>query len=167
MLAKFRKWVESIAKLVFWNEVITYDLRKIPNVKVQLDDGAYMPTRAHDTDAGADLYCMEDFIVPAHDSVVIGTGVHIELPEYTVGMVKSKSGLNINACITCEGVVDEGYDGEIRLRVYNHGDYDYAFAAGDKVTQFVVLPVLYPTYIKVTKIDGGARGSDGFGSTGR
>lgn len=167
MFGWIKEWVETIASVVFWKQMALYEQRLTPNVKVQLDEGAHMPTRKHSTDAGYDLYCMEDFIVPAHDSCVIGTGVHIELPKNTVGMVKSKSGLNVNACITCEGVIDEGYDGEIRLRIYNHGDYDYGFAAGEKVTQLVIMPVLYPTLIKVTKVIGGERGSNGFGSTGR
>jgi dUTP pyrophosphatase len=81
-------------------------------------------------------------------------------------MVKSKSGLNIRACINVEGVIDEGYTGSIKLRVYNHGDFDYSFSAGDKVTQLVVMPVIYPTYHAVATINGGERGDNGFGSTG-
>lgn len=171
MFFKFDEWVAKIARQVFWDEIhrVRFDKQwtQHPFVKVQLDEGAKLPVRAHDTDAGADLYCVEDFIVPAHSSVDIGTGVHVQLPENTVGMVKSKSGLNVKSCITVEGVIDEGYSGEIRLRVYNHGDYDYPFIAGDKVTQLVVMPVIYPTYVEVAEIDSGERGDGGFGSTGR
>ena len=64
-------------------------------MKIKLDKGAYMPERAHATDAGADLRAPHDAIVEARGSVVIDTGVHIELPPNTVGMLKSKSGLNV------------------------------------------------------------------------
>lgn len=64
-------------------------------MKIKLDEGAIMPTRAYPTDAGLDIYARETQIVPAKESAIFDTGVHIELPEGTVGMLKSKSGLNI------------------------------------------------------------------------
>jgi len=63
-------------------------------MKVQLDEGAIMPTRAHGTDAGLDLYTREDKVVPAHGYATFDTGVHIELPPNTYGKLESKSGLN-------------------------------------------------------------------------
>lgn len=138
-----------------------------PMIRVQLDDGAYMPERAHSTDAGADIRCISGFIVPAHDSVEVGTGVHVELPRWTKAELVSKSGLNVKHCIQTEGLIDAGYSGEIRVRVYNHGDYDYMFEAGDKLTQLVITDVLLPTFHQVESIDGGERGDSGFGSTGR
>lgn len=137
-----------------------------PKMRVQIDDGAYLPERAHDTDAGADIRCMHDFTVPAKDSVEIGTGVHIELPLWTKAELVSKSGLNVKHCIQTQGLIDAGYSGEIRVRVYNHGDYDYSFKAGDKVTQLVVTDVLFPTFVQAESIEGGERGDAGFGSTG-
>lgn len=171
MFSKLKNWVEEIAREVFWKDIqavrFTFQWESHPCIATVLDEGAKIPNRAHDTDAGADLCCMEDFTVPAHDSVEIDTGVHVQLPKGTVGMVKSKSGLNIRTCINVEGVIDEGYSGSIRLRIYNHGDYPKEFKAGDKVTQLVVMPVLYPTYMEVVEISGGDRGDGGFGSTGR
>ena len=170
MFAKLEKWVETIARRVFWDDIqlvrFVSQWETHPNIKTVLDDGAKLPVRAHDTDAGADLCCLEDFVVPAHDSVEIDTGVHVQLPKGTVGMVKSKSGLNIKACVNVEGVIDEGYSGSIRLRVYNHGECPREFKAGDKVTQLVVMPVIYPTYVACDEIAGGERGDNGFGSTG-
>ena len=58
-------------------------------MKIKLDNGAYMPTRAHKTDAGLDLYARDSQIVPAKDSAIFDTGVHIELPSGTAGMLKS------------------------------------------------------------------------------
>lgn len=138
-----------------------------PEIRVQLDEGAYMPVRAHKTDAGADLFCIDGFTVPAHSSVEIGTGVHIQLPGWAKAELVSKSGLNVKHCIQTEGLIDAGYAGEIRVRVYNHGDYDYEFEPGQKVTQLVITDVLYPTFSQVDTIVGGERGDGGFGSTGR
>ena len=83
-------------------------------MKVMLDSGAFAPTRAHKTDAGLDLrspICIE---VPANGSAVIDTGVHIELPNGTVGFLKSKSGLNVKHDITSEGVIREMQNTQLR-----------------------------------------------------
>lgn len=136
-------------------------------MRVSLDEGAYMPERAHDTDAGADIRTPVDVTVPARGSAIIRTGVHVQLPQGTVGMLKSKSGLNVNHGITSEGVIDEGYTGEVTVKAYNNTDTPYMFRRGDKVTQLVVMPVYYVGFELVDMVDGGTRGLDGFGSTGR
>ena len=135
-------------------------------MRVVLDYGAYMPTRAHATDAGADLRTPVDVTVPAHGSAVIDTGVHVELPPNTVGMLKSKSGLNVKHGITSEGVVDEGYTGSIVAKLYNHSDTPCTLASGSKVTQLVVIPVEYVEFELVDALDATPRGDAGFGSTG-
>ena len=136
-------------------------------MKIMVEDGAFDPVRAHDTDAGLDLRARKSVRVPAHGSAVIGTGVHIELPKGTAGLMFSKSGLNVKHDITSTGVIDEGYDGEIMVKLYNHGEDSYQVNAGDKVSQLLVVNVLYESIEKVDSINGGDRGSSGFGSTGR
>lgn len=136
-------------------------------MKVKLDEGAYMPERAHTTDAGADLRTPHDVIVPAKGSVVIDTGVHIELPPNTVGMLKSKSGLNVKHGITSEGVIDVGYTGSIAVKLYNHSDETCYIYAGEKISQLVVMPILTPSFELVDELEATERGNGGFGSTGR
>ena len=136
-------------------------------MKVKLDKGAYMPERAHSTDAGADLRTPHDVIVPNKGSVVIDTGVHIELPPNTVGMLKSKSGLNVKHGITSEGVIDVGYTGSIAVKLYNHSYKPYELKAGDKISQLVVMPILTPSFELVDELEATERGNGGFGSTGR
>lgn len=136
-------------------------------MKIKLDEGAYKPLRAHATDAGLDLSTPVAVTVPAHGSVVVNTLTHVELPHGCAGLIVSKSGLNVMHGITSTGLVDEGFTGHIIVRIYNHGDEDYAFAAGDKVTQLVVIRVSYETVEIAPEIDGGERGDSGFGSTGR
>lgn len=136
-------------------------------MKIKLDEGAFLPTRAHSTDAGMDLYAMESQIVPAKESAVFDTGVHIELPPNTVGILKSKSGLNVKHGITSSGVIDVGYTGSIVAKLYNHSGKDYFVNKGDKITQLVIMPILTPDLEIVDSLEDTERGTGGFGSTGR
>ena len=139
---------------------------------VSLDEGAFLPERAHPTDAGADLRSPVECYVPAHGSVIIDTGVHIKLPKADgilhgyFGMLASKSGLNARG-ITSRGTIDEGYSGSIRVVLQNHGDNEFHIRRGDKVTQLIIVPCCYADIIQCDSVEGGERGSNGFGSTGR
>lgn len=136
-------------------------------MKIKLDEGAIMPTRAYPTDAGLDLYSRETQIVPAKESAIFDTGVHIELPMGTAGFIKSKSGLNVKHGIQSEGVIDVGYTGSICVKLYNHSGYDYKVNKGDKISQLVILPIWSPDLELVDELDEAERGNNGFGSTGR
>jgi dUTP pyrophosphatase len=136
-------------------------------MKIKVDVGGYVPSRAHDTDAGMDLRTPVAVTVPAHGSVVVNTKTHVELPQGCGGLIVSKSGLNVMHGITSTGLIDEGYTGTILVRLYNHSGEDYSFHEGDKVTQLVVMPVRYEQLEVVDSTAGGDRGDDGFGSTGR
>lgn len=155
-------------------------------MKVKLDEGAKMPLRAHETDAGYDLFAREDFEVPAGEGramtfggvcyissdVKVGsathdTGVHIEIPKGYVGFIKSKSGLNVKHGLTAEGVIDSGYTGSIVVKLYNHTREEYRFKKGDKITQLVILPIYTPDLELVMDLDATERGDGGFGSTGK
>lgn len=136
-------------------------------MKIKLDPMAWIPERAHDTDAGLDLKSPINITVPARGSATIDTGVHIQLPPGTCGMLKSKSGLNVKHGITSEGVIDEGYTGSIVVKLYNHTFDDYHVNIGDKISQLVIVPILTPELKFVDDLEGGERGDNGFGSTGR
>lgn len=138
-------------------------------MRIVLDKGAYMPKRAHNLDAGLDLMSPIDTYVPAGGSVVIDTGVHVEIPEGYVGFLKSKSGLNVKHGITSEGVVDAGYQGSIHVKLYNHSlSGGYMIEKRDKISQLVILPVLLEDLEQVDHFDTETeRGTGGFGSTGR
>lgn len=136
-------------------------------MKIKLDEGAYMPQRAHRTDAGIDLFAREYAIIPPHGDATFDTGVHVELPHHTVGFLKSKSGLNVKHGITSEGVIDEGYTGSIKVKLHNHSDRRYRVLAGDKISQLVILPIIIPDLELVDELDDTERGDGGFGSSGR
>lgn len=140
---------------------------KIDEIKFKLDEGAYEPVRAHVDDGGIDIRAKGYQIVPAKDSAVFNTGVHVELPKGTCGLLVSKSGLNVKRGLNSTGLIDEGFTGEIIVRLYNGSDQDYEVLPGDKITQIVVLPVFRPAVKIVNDISGGERGDNGYGSSGR
>lgn len=78
-------------------------------MKIMLDKGAFMPVRGHNDDAGLDLRTPIAFGIDPGGSAKIDTGVHIDIAPGLVGMLKSKSGLNVKFGITSEGVIDAGY----------------------------------------------------------
>ena len=136
-------------------------------VKVMLDPGAYMPERAHEDDAGFDIRTPAAFVVYPGGYAVIDTGVHVEIPKGYAGVLKSKSGLNVRYGITNTGLIDCGYTGSIRVKLYNHGIDPVRFEVGDKVSQLVILPVFLPDLVRVDALGETERGNNGFGSTGR
>lgn len=136
-------------------------------IKVMLDEGVKMPTKAHDTDAGYDIYAPQVFGVAPKCSWSIDTGVHMLIPQGYVGMIKSKSGLNVKHGLRCEGVVDAGYTGSIVVKMYNDSNKPYIFDSGDKVTQIVILPVPETELVQVDSLEETERGDNGFGSSGR
>lgn len=136
-------------------------------MQIKLDFDAFEPIRAHPSDAGLDIRAAHSGIVRAHQSAVFRTGVHVQLPPGTFGEMRSKSGLMFNHDITSDGTIDAGYRGDIRVKLFNHGDTDYTVRPGDKITQLVVVPVEIEPIEIVDELDGGERGSAGFGSTGR
>jgi len=136
-------------------------------MNVVLDQGAFLPIRAHAEDAGLDLRSPIDVILKPHSSVLIDSGVHVEIPAGCVGFLKSKSGLMCNHDITSDGTVDCGFVGSIKVKLFNHGDWHYTIRRGDKISQLVVQKCEFPDVEVVDKLADTERGSGGLGSTGR
>lgn len=137
------------------------------SIKYSLDEGAFPITRAYPTDAGGDIRAREDKVVPAHGSAIFRTGVHVQVPQGCAGIIASKSGLNVRNNLTCTGVVDVGYTGEVLVKLYNNGANDYRVERGDKIAQLLILPCCLERFEQVDGIEGGERGDGGFGSTGK
>lgn len=134
---------------------------------VMIDSGAYMPERAHKWDAGLDIRSPIEKIVPARGSAVIDTGVHVAIPAGHVGLLKSKSGLNVRHGIQSEGTIDAGYTGSMVVKLYNHSDEAYRVLRGDKISQLVIVPCWLGKVKEVDEMSETERGENGFGSTGR
>lgn len=136
-------------------------------MKIVLDPGSIMPSRAHETDAGLDLFSPVRKVIRANDWERIDTGVHVEIPDGYVGMITSKSGLMAKEGITSRGTIDCGYTGSIKAVLFNHSKRDYIVEKGQKITQLVIMPIITPTLELVDSLEETDRGENGFGSTGR
>jgi dUTP pyrophosphatase len=155
-----------------WSEWLTAkhiggEETELMEIKVQLDKGAYMPERAHKLDAGYDLRTPKRLVAYPRDSILVDTGVHMEIPQGYVGFLKSKSGLNVINDLTGTGTIDAGYTGSITVKLYNHGGKMHTFRPGDKLIQIVIVPIITPKLVEVDELDETERGDNGFGSTGR
>jgi dUTP pyrophosphatase len=139
-------------------------LQKLRNVKI--------PNRGTESSAGIDFYVPEDFettVLKSGESVLIPSGIKMQLPRgyaliaFNKSGVAVKQGLSVGAC-----VVDEDYEGEIHLHMINTSDKDQVIATGQKLVQFVLVPVAYFDLEEVEELQprNTERGSGGFGSTG-
>lgn len=138
-------------------------------IQVKLDSGAYLPQKAHETDAGYDIRAREAFTVPAGGSAVHDTGVHIAIPKGYGGLLVSKSGLNVKHGLTGTGLIDSAYTGPIVVKLDNADlGRDYPFDSGDKIIQLVLIKISEDETLEVvSELDETGRGNNGFGSTGR
>lgn len=135
-------------------------------IQVKLDTGAKMPTRAHKMDAGLDLYSREEKIIPAFGWAVFDTGVHVKIPAGYMGLLFSKSGLNIKKGLTSEGIIDYDYTGSITVKLYNFSHSARKIEAGQKISQLIIVPCIFPEPVEVEEMGETERGDNGFGSTG-
>lgn len=134
-------------------------------LKVMLDEKAYMPKRAHSTDAGLDLFSRERRLIWPGMSVVFDTGVHIQIPEGYVGDVDAKSSLMEKNLLTA-GTIDCGYTGSIKVKLFNLGGGMVEILEGQKIAQLVIKSIITPDLEVVDELEDTERGEGGFGSTG-
>lgn len=133
----------------------------------KINPEAKLPERAHESDAGLDLFSTEEGVIPKKEKMVFGTGIAMGIPEGYVGLIWDKSGLAAKAGLTClGGVIDAGYRGEIFVTLANLGDADYTVTKGQKIAQLLIQRVKLPTLEEVDELDATERGEKGFGSTG-
>lgn len=137
-------------------------------LKVKLDEYAFIPESAHGDDAGYDLRTPYDVFIPAGKFAIIDTGVHMAIPKGYVGILKSKSGLNVRDHLTGTGTIDSGYTGSIQVKLDSRAEVGgKQFRRGDKIIQIVLLPIIKPEIELVEELEETERGDGGFGSTGR
>lgn len=143
------------------------------NIRVKiLRQGALLPTYGTASAAGADLYAWleQDITVAPGETVFIPTGIALEVPEGCAGLIYARSGLACKkdlAPANKVGVVDSDYRGEITVALHNHGNQSRTVCHGDRIAQFIITPVLQPVYEIAGELSDSARGSGGFGSTGK
>ena len=135
-----------------------------------VDEGAKVPTYAHETDAAADLYAMEDQVIPAHSyGNKIRTGVKIQLPEGWLALIIPRSSIGTKTPLRLSnsvGLIDSGYRGELGVIYDNTSDEDYGITAGDRIAQLLVMPSYRFQPKVVDSLEDSDRGEGGFGSSG-
>ena len=139
------------------------------NVK-KLNEKAKLPTYGSQYAAGADLYSCEEYEIKAGETVFVHTGVAVELPAGTVGLVYARSGLACKkdlAPANKVGVIDCDYRGEIIVAIHNHGKESRTVGEGERVAQLVVAPYYTCEFYETDELSATVRGAGGFGSTGR
>ena len=135
----------------------------------RLHDHAILPTRAHENDAGLDLYAAEQVGIPVLGRNLVGTGIAVAIPPGHVGYITPRSGLAHSNGITvlnAPGTIDSGYVGEIRVNLINHGQAPYVIIPGQRIAQLVIHPIITPTVVEVTELPNTQRGTNGHGSSG-
>ena len=142
-------------------------------IKVKkLNENAILPTYGSTSAAGADLYNLpgEDVVIPPHKTVLIHTGLAMELPEGYAGFLFARSGIASKrglAPANKVGVIDSDYRGEFMVALHNHSSEEQTVAGGERVAQLCILPVVQGEFILSEALDETERGAGGFGHTGK
>lgn len=134
-----------------------------------IHEDAKMPYRANEGDAGLDLFSIEDKIIHPGETALIGTGIQIELPKGTEAQIRPRSGLALKHGITVlntPGTIDEGYRGEIKVILINHGKEAFKVEKHMRIAQMVIAPVLHVKLKQTDRLSSSERDQGGFGSSG-
>ena len=137
----------------------------------RLSGEARLPQRAHDGDAGLDLHAAEAARLEPGGRVSVGTGIAIEVPDGHAGLVLPRSGLAKRhgiALVNAPGLIDSGFRGEVRVLLLNtDATSEFRIAAGDRIAQLLLVPIAVAGAVEAEALTESARGSGGFGSSGR
>jgi dUTP pyrophosphatase len=137
---------------------------------VKLNEKATLPTRAHDSDAGLDLYAAESARLAPGARVSVGTGLAVQIPDGVGGLVLPRSGLAIKHGVTLvnsPGLIDPGYRGEVRVLLLNTDrTQEFQISPGDRIAQLLLVPLAHANPLQADALDESTRGEGGFGSSG-
>lgn len=139
----------------------------------RLKNSAKLPTRGSSSAAGYDLYaCIDEddgAVIKSGETVKIGTGISLEVPEGYFGAIFARSGLAVKGLrpANCVGVADSDYRGEYIVALHNDSSEDMKVLSGDRIAQLVIMPYLEVEFEEKQELESTARGEGGFGSTGK
>lgn len=135
-----------------------------------IHEEAKLPYRANEGDAGLDLFSIEEQIINPGESALVRTGLQIELPKGTEAQIRPRSGLALKHSITVlnsPGTIDEGYRGEIKVILINHGKEEFKIEKHMRIAQMVIAPVLKVELVETSDLSKTDRDQGGFGSSGK
>ncbi|SDB10225.1 dUTP pyrophosphatase [Pseudobutyrivibrio sp. YE44] len=138
----------------------------------KLTPSAKLPERGSEYAAGYDLFAdiSEEVRIAPHETLMIGTGLAMEIPEGYFGGVFARSGLSAKEGLrpaNCVGVVDSDYRGEVKVALHNDSQIERVVTPAEKIAQLVVVPFLSVEFSEVSELTDTVRGAGGFGSTGK
>lgn len=138
----------------------------------KLNENAVIPTRGSEQAAGYDLYAAIDapIVIPPHETIKIGTGLAIAVPNGYFGAIFARSGLAAKQGLrpaNCVGVADSDYRGEYIVALHNDTDKERTIEPKERIAQLVVMPYLAVEFEEKDELSETARGAGGFGSTGK
>ena len=131
-----------------------------------LHPDAKLPTKAHDTDAGFDLYSLEDRLIEPHTTVKISTGIAFGFDPGTYGLIRDRSSCGSKGILVAGGVLDNLYTGHCIVCLTNSNTYDYMIEKGNRIAQLLILPLIETKIEVVNELSTTNRGEKGFGSSG-
>jgi dUTP pyrophosphatase len=136
-------------------------------MKVYAKEEKLLHKKIHDNDAGVDLSTSQDITVRAFEVTKIPTGVSVELKD-AWGLVTGRSSLNVRGLIVANGIIDEGYRGEIYVTIYNTTAQDVEFKKGERIAQIIPIPYVKEISYEIGEAKKNTKRADkGFGSSGR
>lgn len=138
----------------------------------KLNQNAIVPTYGTQYSAGADLYACDgkEVTIEPHQTAFVHTGIAIELPDTTVGVICARSGLASKRSLAPAnkvGIIDCDYRGELIVALHNHSNEPQTIADKERIAQLLILPCFVANFEEVEELEQTVRGTDGFGSTGR
>jgi len=138
----------------------------------KLSESALLPVRGSEYAAGYDLFSDidSDVSIAPHETKLIGTGISVAIPDGYFGGIYARSGLSSKEGLrpaNCTGVIDSDYRGEIKVPVHNDSNEIRVISPNQKIAQMIIQPFLSVEFEEVDSLDDTARGSKGFGSTGK
>jgi dUTP pyrophosphatase len=164
---------EMLTTLIKGSLELTFDMVKNPreriSVKIQkIVPEAILPSYAHDSDAGADIYSLEEVTLKPHTTALIRTGIKVAIPGGYEIQIRPRSGLSLKTPLrvaNAPGTIDSAYRGEVCVIMENTGNISQTIKAGDKIAQMVIAPVPMIVWEETDTLDDTDRGDGGFGST--
>ena len=152
---------------------VSYDIaenprERIPVKIVKIHPDAKIPTYAHNSDAGADVYAVEDVSIPPHTTVLVSTGIKIAIPLGYEIQIRPRSGLSFKSTLrvaNAPGTIDAAFRGEVKVIMENTGNLTVKINKGDKIAQMLIAPTPMIIWEEVEELDETDRNEKGFGST--
>ena len=133
-------------------------------------EDAIIPTYAYPTDAGCDLYAIEEVEFEPGDIKLVGTGIAIQLPhDYIEAQIRPRSGIAVKygmTVVNSPAIIDPEYRGELKVGLINLGKKNYTVKKGDRIAQIVFSHFYKANFMEAVKLEESFRGTSGFGSTG-